>query len=180
MTNGIASVNLSLNGPVTNTGGIVMLVASVTPDQMFERRRDNFLSIVDQDKYPQYERDTLDIDKVDTVLGVDVDVSHATPQGIFGYEPMNSRHERDRVYLGGDLYRPSSATAYVEDRAVLWVTEPVNPQLTADWYLATNVNADPFADRVKDHLTITVLHEATISGLTVFGPPLLETPAVAV
>lgn len=174
VTNGICRIGMRLSMPSTNTGGIVMIVASAVPDQMFERRRDAFLSIVDQDNWPKYERDTLDIEKVDNVLNADVDTSHATPNAIFGYEPMNYRWNRDFVRLGGDLYRPSAATPWDEDRAVLWVTEPVNPTLTADFYLATNINSDPFADRLKDHLTFTVVHESIIEGNTVFGPALLE------
>lgn len=177
VTNGMAQLSLSYALPRMNTGGIIMVIANCVPDQLFERRRDPFLSITDQDMWPKYERDTLDLDKVDQVLNVDVDTSHATPAGIFGYEPMNEKwRNRDFVRLGGDLYRPSSATTWSEDRAVLWVTEPVNPTITTDWYLATNVNADPFADRVKDHLTLTTIHQTSLDTSTVFGPPLLEVP----
>lgn len=174
VTNGVASLRMRLSMPATNTGGIVMVVGSAVPDQMHERRRDNFIATVDHDNWPKYERDSLDIEKVDNVLNCDVDISHATPAGIFGYEPMNYRWNRDFIRLGGDLYRPSAATPWDEDRAVLWVSEPVNPTLTADFYLATAVNADPFADKLKDHLTFTVIHNAMIEGNTVFGPPLLE------
>lgn len=174
VTNGLSSVQMRLSMPTTNTGGIVMIVASVVPDQMFERRRDNFLACVDQDLWPKFERDTLDVDKVDQVLNGDVDTSHATPSAIFGYQPMNNAWNRDFVRLGGDVYRPSASTPWDEDRAMLWVTEPVNPTLTAEFYLATAVNSDPFADRVRDHLTFTVIHDGVIEGNTVFGQPLLE------
>ena len=177
VTNGVANVNFNITTPRTNTGGLVVVCASVVPDQMFERRRDNFLAVTDQDLWPKYERDSLAVEPVDQVLGADVDTAHATPGAIFGYEPLNHRWNRDFVRLGGDLYKPDPATAWSEDRAVLWVTEPVNPVLTDDWYLATDLDAQPFADRIKDHLTITTLHEGAIEGHTVFGPPLLEIPS---
>lgn len=174
VTTGVAGVSFDLTMPRTNVGGVVMVVATVVPDQMFERKRDPFLAVVDHDQWPEYERDTLDVDKVDNVLNADIDTSHATPGGLFGYEPMNHKWQRDFVRIGGRMHRPSAASAWVEDRAALWVTEPVNPTLAADFYLAKSVNADPFKDKVNDHLTILTSHECVIEGSTVFGPPLLE------
>lgn len=179
VTNGVASVMLNLNMPRTNTGGIVLILASVVPDQMFERKRDPFLAITDQNNWPVYERDTIDVEKVDQVLNCDVDTSHTTPSSVFGHEPLNYKWNREFVRLGGELYRPSATSPWDEDRAVLWVTEPVDPKLTADFYLATAVNADPFADQASDHLTITTVHSGRVEGNTVFGTPLLEIPAEA-
>nr|QXN72761.1 MAG: major capsid protein [Microvirus sp.] len=179
VTNGLASAQLSINLPRTNTGGIILVTATVVPDQLFERRRDSFLAMTDQAQWPEVERDTLDVDKVDQVLCKDVEITHNTPNSLFGYEPMNFRHHRDYVRLGGHLYRPTAATVWDEDRAGVWVTEPVNPTLSADWYLAKSVNLDPFADRNRDPVTYTVAHDGMIEGLTVFGPELLEiAPAV--
>lgn len=174
LTTGIAGAQFSLSMPRTNTGGVVMVFATVVPDQMFERKRDPFLATMDHDLWPEYERDTLDVDKVDNVLNADIDTSHATPGGLFGYEPMNHKWNRDFIRVGGKMHRPSAASAWHEDRAAMWVTEPVNPTLAADFYLATSVNADPFKDKVSDHLTVLTSHEAVIEGNTVFGPPLME------
>ena len=174
VTNGVASFSMRVMAPQTNVGGIIMNFVSVVPEQMWERREDPFLSITDQDLWPKYERDTLDLDGVRTVLNSEVDTSHASPSGTFGYEAIGRNWERSFTRIGGRMHRPTSATAWSEERAMLWVTEPVNPSLTADFYLANQINADPFADKVTDHLTITTQHMAEIEGNTVIRAQPLE------
>lgn len=82
--NGATMVELSLQLPRIPMGGVVMVLAEVTPEQLFERQTDPFLMAKAVADFPDALRDELDPIKVMTVPNEYVDVLHGTPAGTFG------------------------------------------------------------------------------------------------
>lgn len=174
VTNGETYVDLSFRTPPMNTGGIILITAEIVPEQLFERRADMFLQTTNPNQLPAFVRDYLDPEKVSVVKNNYVDVDHATPDATFGYAPLNHEWQRDLACIGGKYYRPTSDATFVEDRQKIWTVEQLNPTLTADFYMATNLHQKVFADQVAHAFEYTVRGEAEIIGNTVFGKGLTE------
>lgn len=174
VVNGMTSLDMSIQLPRVNMGGVIMVVAEITPDQLFERQEDPFLNALTVDDLPQYLRDTLDPEKVDIVKNSRIDVSHATPNGTFGYEPMNARWNVDCPRVGGVFYRPTANTSFDEDRQRIWSVETLNPTLSTDFYLCTNMHTKPFVVTNRDPFEVTTQGDVYIEGNTVFGGHLVE------
>ena len=178
-TNGMATIDMSIRTPGgMNTGGIIMVTAEIVPEQLWERKKDYFLYTTDPDKLPNYLSDVLDPEKVAVVKNDHADVNHATPDGTFGYAPLNHEWQRDAVNIGGKYYRPSN-DAFDEDRAKIWTSEATNPTLNEDFYLCSGLHKKVFADQVSDSFEITCLTDMSIVGNTVFGAGLQETDATS-
>ncbi|MDM7980180.1 MAG: hypothetical protein QUV71_07525 [Rhizobium sp.] len=171
---GMTEVQMNIRVPRMNTGGVLMLVAEITPDQLFERQFDPWLDAKSVDDLPQYLRDELDPEKVEIVKNGWIDVAHATPNGTFGYAPLNSKWNVQAMRVGGDLYRPVTNTATDSDRQRLWSAETINPALATDFYLCTNLHLKPFKNRNRDPFECTIRGELMIEGNTVFGGHLIE------
>jgi hypothetical protein len=178
VTNGYASVDLSIRTPQLNTGGVILVTAEIVPEQMWERKKDYFLYTTDPDTLPNYLRDVLDPEQVSVVKNDHLDVNHSTPNGTFGYAPLNHEWQRDMVNVGGKYYRPSN-DAFDEDRAKIWTVETTDPTLSADFYLVSGLHKKVFADQVADSFEITCLSDMEINGNTVFGQRLLEADATS-
>jgi hypothetical protein len=179
VTNGYASVDLNIRTPQMNTGGVIMITAEIVPEQMWERKKDYFLYETNPDNLPNYLRDVLDPEQVSVVKNDHLDVNHSTPNGTFGYAPLN--HEwnlRDMVNVGGKYYRPAN-DAFDEDRAKIWTVETTDPTLSADFYLVDSLHKKVFSDQVADSFEITCISDMEITGNTVFGERLLETDATS-
>ncbi|WCK74269.1 hypothetical protein G6L96_025720 (plasmid) [Agrobacterium tumefaciens] len=174
VVNGMTSLDMSIQVPRINTGGIVMVVAEITPDQLFERQEDPWLMAGNVDDLPQYLRDTLDPEKVDVVKNSRIDVSHANPNATFGYEPMNGRWNIDTPRVGGKFYRPTVNTGFDELRQRIWAVETINPTLSTDFYLCTNMHTKPFVVTNQDPFEVVSQGEVFIEGNTVFGGHLVE------
>jgi hypothetical protein len=172
--NGAAYVDLNLRLPQMNVGGTVMIVAEITPEQMFERQKDPYFHLGSVDDLPDYLRDTLDPEKVEVVTNDMVDVDHDAPADAFGYAPLNWRWNTQIPRIGGKFYRPDSAATFDEDRQRLWVVETQDPTFAEDFYLATNINQSVFADTLADPFECTCMGAGMIEGLTVFGGALHE------
>lgn len=173
-TNGATMLSLPLRLPPVNTGGVIIVTVETTPEQLWERKKDYFFDTVDQDKWPQYLRDYLDPERVDVVPNEHVDVDHSTPDGTFGYAPLNHVWQRDFARIGGKYFRPEVDGAFDEDRQKIWAVETVDPQLTADFYLCTNLHKKVFADSNSDSFEYMARQNTMISGNTVFGAMLTE------
>jgi hypothetical protein len=173
VTNGYATVDLSLRTPQMNTGGVIMVTAEIVPEQMWERKKDYFLYETDPDNLPNYLRDYLDPEKVSVVKNDHLDVNHSTPNGTFGYAPLNHEFQRDMVNVGGKYYRPSN-DAFDEDRAKIWTVEATDPTLSDDFYLVSSLHKKVFSDQVSDSFEITCISDLEITGNTVFGEGLIE------
>lgn len=179
VSSGAASVVMNLRCPAMNTGGVVMVTAELYPEQLWERRADPFLNGIDPTKpgdvqLPEYVRDTLDPEKVDVVSCGYVDVRHSTPTATFGYEPLNAKWQSFPPRVGGKFYRPDVDLPADEDRARIWASETVDPKLSKDFYLVTNLNLKPFVVTDQDPCEVLVRGRAIITGNTVFGLPLIE------
>ena len=178
-TNGMATIDMNIRTPGNmNTGGIIMICAEIVPEQLWERKKDYFLYTTDPDTLPNYLSDVLDPEKVAVVKNDHADVNHATPDGTFGYAPLNHEWQRDAVNVGGKYYRPAN-DAFDEDRAKIWTAESTNPTLNEDFYLCSGLHKKVFADQVSDSFEITCLSDMQIVGNTVFGAGLQETDATS-
>jgi hypothetical protein len=178
VTNGYASVDLNIRTPQMNTGGVIMITAEIVPEQMWERKKDYFLYETNPDNLPNYLRDVLDPEQVSVVKNDHLDVNHSTPNGTFGYAPLNHEWMRDMVNVGGKYYRPAD-DAFDEDRAKIWTVETTDPTLSSDFYLVDSLHKKVFSDQVADAFEITCISDLEITGNTVFGERLLEADATS-
>lgn len=174
VVNGATFIDLAIQVPRIGCGGMVMVVAEVTPEQLFERQADPYLMASGVADLPQYLRDTLDPEKVDVVRNERMDVSHATPSGTFGYEPLNARWNYDYPRVGGKFHRPTVNTAFDEERQRIWAVETLNPTLSTDFYLCTGMHTKPFVVTNQDPFEVVTQGDLFIEGNTVFGPALIE------
>ena len=178
VTNGFATVDMNIRTPQMNTGGVIMITAEIVPEQMWERKKDYYLYETDPDNLPNYLRDYLDPEKVSVVKNDHLDVNHSTPNGTFGYAPLNHEYMRDMVNIGGKYYRPAN-DAFDEDRAKIWTAETTDPTLSDDFYLVDSLHKKVFSDQNADAFEITCLSDLEITGNTVFGERLMEADATS-
>lgn len=174
VANGATFIDLSFGTPVVPTGGYVVIVCEVTPEQLFERQSDPFFMTVDQENYPEFLRDTLDPEKVEIVQNGQIDVDHTTPTATFGYAPLNWKFTNRGPGVGGKFYRPLVDEPIDEDRMRIWACETPNPTLSEDFYLCTNLNTKPFVVTNQDPFEVVLRGVAQIEGNTVFGRMLIE------
>ncbi len=174
VVNGATFLDLSIQLPTIPTGGVIMVVAEITPDQIFERQKDPFLHIQDAEQFPHYLRDTLDPEKVEAVPNDYVDVDHDTPNATFGYAPLNYPWNIEAPRIGGRFYRPDVDAGFDEDRQRIWAVETKNPTLSTDFYLCTNIHTKPFVVTNQDPFECVTQGDLIIRGNTVFGGVLLE------
>lgn len=172
--NGLTSVDLNINVPRINTGGVLMVVAEILPEQLFERQEDPYTNALSPDDLPNYLQDRLDPEKVELVKNRYVDTKHQQPDEPFGYAPLNHAWAKQPVRIGGRFRRGSPTEPFTEDRQRIWAVEQPNPVLGTDFYLSTNIHTQVFADTVQDPFEVVTRGTLAIEGNTVFGPALLE------
>lgn len=174
VVNGATYVDMDINLMRQNTGGVVMIVADYTPDQIWERMEDPGLTITDTEDLPNAQLDSLDPEKVEVVKNSYVDVQHGTPDGQFGLAPMNHWVNFQQTRIGGRYRRPDVDATVDEDRMRFWTAEVADPSLNADFYQASELHTRPFADTVNDPVDIQCNGQLIIEGNTVVGPALIE------
>lgn len=174
VVNGATYLDMSIQVPRIGVGGTIMIVAEITPDQLFERQEDPYLHTTNHEHLPQYLRDTLDPEKVDIVKCGRIDIDHDTPNATFGYEPLNARWNINIPRIGGKFYRPEVDAGFDEDRQRIWAVETQNPTLSTDFYLCTNIHTKPFVVTNQDPFEVVTQGEIFIEGNTVFGGHLVE------
>lgn len=174
VVNGATFIDLALHTPTVPTGGVVMVVVEVTPEQLFERQQDPYLHTTDQDLLPEFLRDTLDPEKVEVVENQYVDVDHATPTATFGYAPLNHKWQHNGPAIGGKFYRPTVDGAFDEDRQRIWAVETANPTLSEDFYLCSAMHTKPFVVTDQDTYEVVARGLMQVTGNTVFGNLLIE------
>ena len=172
--NGATAIEMTVRTPRIPTGGICMLTAEITPEQLFERNKDYFFFLDDPAKLPEASRDELNPEKVSIVTNDWVDVDHDTPTDTFGFGPLNHEFDIRAPKIGGRYFRPEVDAPADTDRQKIWAVETQNPTLSADFYLATNIHQKPFLDTVQDPFDCVVQGQFFISGYTVFGRALME------
>lgn len=176
VVNGLTAVDVRFTVPRCPTGGVVMVVAEITPEQLFERQRDPYLFASTVEELPDFLRDTLDPEKVQVVENSEIDIDHDTPTGTFGYAPLNHQWARSIPQVGGKFLRPEVDAAFDEDRQRIWAVETANPVLSEDFYLCTTMHYKPFVitDEAIDHFECLARGAVSITGNTVFGGLLVE------
>ncbi|QCS36979.1 major capsid protein [Tortoise microvirus 38] len=175
VTLGRASATLSLNVPQQDVGGMIIVTVEVLPERVDERMSDEYLYATKFDDLPNALRDVQRTEPVDLVLNRRIDAKHATPRGLYGYEPMNDKWNRDFTRLGGDFYMATPGGGWTENRSNIWQTEIVNPTFSATHYLAPKpFPQDVFADPTADAFECVCRHAVSIVGLTQIGDVLAE------
>lgn len=173
VTTGQTELRLNFTTPAMNVAGVIVVTLEIVPEQLYERQKDMLLGYTSPNALPNFLRDYLDPQKVEVVTNSFVDVEHATPNGTFGYAPLNHHWKRSITRVGGKYYRPAVDT-FIEDRQRFWSVEKLNPALTADFYLVNSLPHTVFADMLADPFEILTLGNARMIGNTVFGQALEE------
>lgn len=175
VTEGRASAVLSLNVPVQDVSGIIIITCEVLPERVDERMSDEWLLATAVDELPNALRDIQRVEPVDLVMNRRIDAKHTTPGGLYGYEPMNDKWNRDFTRLGGDFYMSTPGGGWTENRSNIWQTEIVDPTFSGTHYLApTPFPHDVFADTDGSAFEIVCRHMVSINGLTQIGDVLAE------
>lgn len=174
VVNGAAMCDLDIVLPRCPTGGIVMVTAEILPEQLFERARDPLLYISDPEQLPNALRDDLDPQKVERMSNGEIDTSHATPGGLFGYRPLNWKWQASNTRIGGKWFKPAPDNTFNEERQHFWVVEQANPSLGPDFMIAETFNTLPFVVTNQDVGEVELQGTAIIEGNTQFGERLLE------
>lgn len=176
VVNGVTYVDIRFNVPRCSSGGVVMIVAEIAPEQLFERQKDPYWTASTVAELPDFLRDTLDPEKVQVVTNEEIDISHNAPTGTFGYAPLNHAWAKSRPNIGGKFLRPTVDEAFDEDRQRIWAVETANPTLSQDFYLVSDIHYKPFVvtDLAIDPFECLMRGQCSIGGLTVFGGLLVE------
>lgn len=172
-TTGKTELTVNFRTPPMNTGGVIMITAEIVPEQLYERMQDCFLATSDPATLPNFMRDYLDPEKVEIVQNNYADVMHSTPSATFGYAPLNHKWRRSLTRAGGKFRRPFPDT-FVEDRQRFWSADQVNPTLSDDFYMVSDLPHTVFADTISDPFEVLTLGHVQIVGNTVFGDRLEE------
>lgn len=173
VTTGQTQLDMVFRTPPVNSGGVILITVEIVPEPLFERKEDFFVRNRDAAALPNFLRDYLDPEKVDVVPNRHVDVLHGSPDGVFGYAPLNHVWKRSMTRIGGKFYRPNP-DQFVENRQRFWSVETINPTLTTDFYLVRNLPHTVFADAEADPFEILTVGKVDIVGNTVFGKVLEE------
>jgi len=175
VVNGAAAVEFSINVPRCPCGGVVIIMAYIAPEQLFERQADPYLLALTPDDLPHTLPDILDPEQVTIVKNSYIDQDHDNPDDIYGYAPQHHEWNTSGPGIGGRFFRPEVDAGFDEDRNALWAVETQNPTLTKDAYLVpADIHLKPFWTSTIDPFDCITLGEATIGGLTQFGPMLIE------
>lgn len=174
VVNGEAMTVLNLVMPRCPTGGIMMVVAEILPDQIFERMQDPLMFTLDPALLPRADRDDMDQQKVERVAKGRVDTSHSDPNGLFAYEPLNARWTARYTRLGGKFFRAAPSSTFNQDRAQFWTVEVQDPSYNADFMISENMNQLPFVLLNVDVGEASLMGTCVIEGNTQFGERLLE------
>lgn len=174
VVNGVARVNVTYRLPKVPTGGIIMTVAELVPEQLYERQRDPMFHIGSVDALPSYLRDEMDPEKVVEVKNDWIDTDHDTPNGLFGWAPLNHEWATWGPKIGGRFHRPDVDAAEDTDRQRLWAVETKNPKLAENFYIVSDIHTKPFLHPDEDPADCVLLGSVVITGTTVFGANLIE------
>lgn len=175
VSEGRASATLSLNVPVNEVGGVIIITCEVLPERVDERMSDEWLLCTEPDDLPNALRDVQRVEPVDLVLNRRIDAKHTSPGGLYGYESMNDKWNRDFTRLGGDFYMATPGGGWTENRSNIWQAEIVDPTFSGSHYLApAPFPHDVFADTEGSAFEFVCRHEVRINGLTQIGDVLAE------
>lgn len=181
VTRGMCNLNYRVNMPRTTVGGILVTTVEIAPEQIWERKKDYFLYTTSADEMPNALKDNLAIlggQHAVQVKKEHLDVNHSTPDAVLGFAPLNHEWRRDHINLGGKLYRPAD-DSYSQDRARVWSNEVIDPSLSTDAYLCTNLHKKVFSDQVSEAFEISAMQDLSVNTNIQFGDALIETDATS-
>lgn len=174
-TTGRTRVQLPLNLPQQSVGGWICLIIEVLPERLDERQSDEAFLATQVSHFPNALVDIQREEPVDQVPNRRVDARHATPNGLYGYEPMNNKWNRSFTKLGGVFYQADPAQPFKESRAGIWQAGIVNPTWNDDHILApVPFPHDVFSDTQAPAFEFVVRHNMNIIGNTQIGDVLAE------
>lgn len=172
---GRVAASLSLNVPRLDVDAIVVFTIELIPERIDERMSDEWLLVNTVDGLPDALRDIQRVEPVDHVLNRRVDAKHTSPSGLYGFEPMNDKWNRDFTRLGGDFYQATVGAGFSEARSNIWQSEIVNPAYASTHFLApAPFPHDVFSDQLADAFEFVCRHGVAITGLTQIGDVLAE------
>ncbi|WP_411196085.1 hypothetical protein [Rhizobium sp.] len=174
VVNGAAMCDLDMVLPRTPTGGIVMIVAEILPEQLFERGRDPLLFTSDPATLPNAMKDDLDPQKVERMSKGEIETSHSDPNGLFGYRPLNWKWQQSNTRIGGKWFKSAPSNTFNEDRQHFWTVEVTDPAYNSDFMISETFNTLPFVVTNVDVGEVQIQGTAIIEGNTQFGTRLLE------
>lgn len=175
VTIGRAGVSLSLNVPLQDVGGVILVIVEVLPERLFERQGDDWVRAMNPSDFPDALRDVQRVEPVDLVQNRRVDARHSVPDGLFGFEPMNAKWNRRFTRLGGEFYQDDPLAPNTSARSAIWQAEVVDPTFSEDHFLAPDpFPHDVFSDTLADAFEVVTRHSVVISGLTQIGDVLRE------
>lgn len=179
VTRGMFQQTLSVNLPKQDVGGFIMVVLEVVPHRIYERQGDPALRFNLSNRTAHLPDSLRDVQRplpVDEVQNWRIDQLHQFPNGLYGFEPMNARWNRDFTRLGGDFYQSNPGSGdFSEARSSLWIPEIIDPAFTADHYLVPSAFPhDVFSDTTGSAFEFQITHNLTFNGLTQFGDVLVE------
>jgi len=175
VTTGVTQINLSLNVPPAEAGGLIVITLEVLPERLDERQSDEWLYCVEPDHLPNALRDIQNPEPVDMVPNRRIDAKHTSPSGLYGYEPMNNKWQRSFTRLGGAFFQPTPGAPVTEQRSGIWLADVVDPVFTSDHWLAPSPFPNyVFADTTRPAFELVCRHNVSIVGLTQMGDVLAE------
>lgn len=175
VTVGRAQATLSINIPRAEYGGVMIATVEVMPERLFERQSDEYLYVTDVDDMPNAQRDMQRTLPVDTVINRRIDTAHSTPNGSYGFEPMNAKWKREFTRLGGEFRQLTPGTPNTVARTAIWQADYVDPDFTTDHYICPHpFPQDVFSIPANDIVNISFLQQLTVTGITQFGDELVE------
>jgi hypothetical protein len=174
-TTGQAALSLSVNIPKAEFGGIMLCTLEVMPERLFEAAGDAYLRATTVDDLPNQIRDLTRTEPVDTVPNWRIDERHTTPDGVFGYEPMNNKWQREFTRIGGEFRAGTAGAHPTAARTAIWLNEEVDPVYTDDHHVCPHpFPHDVFSVPANNVVQAAVRQQLTITGLTQFGDALQE------
>lgn len=174
VANGAGMVEIPLNLPQQQTGGVIVITYNVTPEPVFDRQYPAFL-YKDQDELPQALRDYLDEQPVQIVPNRFVDNLHTSGDTFFGFAPLNHDMSMRRIKMGGRYLRTLAVSADDEDQQHVWSVRSVDPVLDEDAFLVpSDLAHNVFLDTLADPFIVRVEFDPIIEGITQYGPALYE------
>lgn len=175
LSEGQAVTQLSINLPRQEDGGVIIVTCEVVPERLDERAYDPWLGVTNVSMLPDALRDIQRTEPVDAVMNKRLDTAHSSGSGLYGYEPMNYKWNRNFTRLGGAYYQPDPANPWTEQRSALWLSHTQDPTFTDDhWLCPSPFPHDVFMDTTADAWEMTVRHNITIRGITQIGDVLNE------
>lgn len=175
LSQGVAQATLSLNLPNQDNGGIIVFTVEVLPERLDEAMADEWMAINSPSKLPDALRDIQRVEPVDAVYLRRVDARHTTPDGVYGFEPMNDQWNREFTRLGGVFYQADPTNPFNEQRSAIWMSSIVDPAFNDTHFLAPeDFPHDVFADTSAPAFEVVVRHSLSIVGITQMGDMLAE------